>query len=242
MAYERAKSLRNEKPAHQVSLPAYYIARYPVTVTQFRAFVEASGYQPADTESLAGISNHPVVSINWYDALAYCEWLTNQLRAWEGTPESLSSLLRKGWIITLPSEAEWEKAARGADGRIYPWGDDFDPNRANTSETGIGSTTAVGIFPSGASPYGILDMVGNVWEWTRSSWGKAFETPNYSYPYRPDDGREDLQASREVYRILRGGSFYENRRFARTTFRMSSNPSLWRGIIGFRVAVVSCPF
>lgn len=232
----------NEKPAHQVSLPTYYIARYPVTVTQYRAFVEASGYQPADPEGLAGISNHPIVSVNWYDALAYCEWLTNHLRAWEGTPESLSSLLRKGWIVTLPSEAEWEKAARGADGRIYPWGDEFDPNRANTSETGIGNTTAVGSFPGGASWYGLLDMTGNVWEWTRSSWGRALETPDYSYPYRPDDGRENLQVSREIYRILRGGSFYENRRFSRTTFRMSSPPNLWRGIIGFRVAVVPGSF
>lgn len=232
----------NEKPAHQVDLPTYYIARYPVTVAQFRVFVEESGYQPADSESLAGIPNHPVVSVSWYDALAYCEWLTNKLRTCENAPKPLSSVLREGWIVTLPSEAEWEKAARGVDGRTYPWGDEFDPARANTYETGIGSITAVGSFPSGASPYGILDMIGNVWEWTRSSWGRAFQTPDYSYPYRSNDGREDLQASREIYRILRGGSFYENRRFARTTFRMSSDPGLWKAIIGFRVVVSPIAF
>ena len=137
----------------------------------------------------------------------------------------------------MPSEAEWEKAARGLDGRIYPWGNEFDPARANIYETGIGGTTAVGSFPGGASPYGVLDMIGNVWEWTRSSWGRAFQTPDYCYPYTPDDGREDLQASREIHRVLRGGSFYENRRFARAAFRMSSDPGLWRATIGFRVVL-----
>lgn len=223
----------NEKPIHEVSLPTYYLARYPVTVAQFRYFVEDSGYQPVDQESLTGISNHPVVSISWYDALAYCEWLTNKLRSREG---DLESLLRQGWKITLPSEAEWEKAAR-IDGRKFPWGDDFDSSLANIVEAGIGNTTAVGSFPGGASPYGLLDMAGNVWEWTRSVWGGAFDTPNYSYPYDPNDGRENLQASREIYRILRGGSFYENCRLARTTFRMSSAPGSWMATIGFRVAM-----
>ena len=226
----------NEKPAHKIFLPAYYIARYPVTVAQFRAFIEDSGYQPANQDSLTGIPNHPVVSVSWYDALAYCEWLTNKLRSRES---SLEPLLHKGWVITLPSEAEWEKAARGVDGHMFPWGSAFDSAQANTVETGIGNTTAVGSFPGGASPYGLLDMAGNVWEWTRSSWGRAFQTPDYSYPYKPDDGRENLQASREIYRILRGGSFYENHRFIRTAFRMSSDPGFWKDTIGFRVAV--CP-
>jgi formylglycine-generating enzyme required for sulfatase activity len=109
------------------------MARYPVTVAQFRAFVEASGYQPQDGDGLRGLPNHPVVNVIWYDALKYCEWLTDRLRSWEGTPEPLAILLRpEGWWVSIPSEAEWEKAARGTDGRIYPWGDEPDPIRALT--------------------------------------------------------------------------------------------------------------
>jgi formylglycine-generating enzyme required for sulfatase activity len=114
---------KDEQPQHAVNLPRYYIARYPVTVAQFRAFTEESGYQPEDEDSLRGLPNHPVVNMNWYEALKYCEWLTERLREWEGTPEPLATLLRRGsWRVTLPSEAEWEKAARGTDGRIYPRG------------------------------------------------------------------------------------------------------------------------
>ena len=119
----------DEMPQHKLSLPRYYIARYPVTVAQFRAFVDASGYTPEDEDSLHGLLNHPVVNITWYEALKYCQWLTERLREWEGTPEPLASLLRQeGWQVTLPSEAEWEKAARGTDGRLYPWGDDAGPH------------------------------------------------------------------------------------------------------------------
>jgi formylglycine-generating enzyme required for sulfatase activity len=153
----------------KVDLPRYYIARYPVTVAQFRAFVEDSGYQPEDEASLQGLPNHPVVNVSWYEALKYCNWLTKRLREWQGTPEPLATLLcREGWRVSLPSEAEWEKAARGTDGRIYPWGDKPDPERANYDETGINTTSAVGCFLAGASPYGCLDMAGNVWEWTMS--------------------------------------------------------------------------
>ncbi|RMF27034.1 MAG: NACHT domain-containing protein, partial [Chloroflexi bacterium] len=109
---ERARN--NEKPQHEVYLPDYYIARYPVTVAQWRAFLEASGHRPRDEDSLRDPDNHPVRWVSWYEALAYCEWLTETLRRWEGTPEPLRTLLReKGWVVTLPSEAEWEKAARG---------------------------------------------------------------------------------------------------------------------------------
>ena len=140
------------------------MARYPVTVAQFEAFVQASGYKPGNEDCVRGLPNHPVVWVSWHDALAYCEWLTARLREWPETPEPLAHVLRAaGWCVTLPSEAEWEKAARGSDGRRYPWGDDPDPNRANYDETGIGKTSAVGCFPGGVSPHGVEEMSGNVW-------------------------------------------------------------------------------
>jgi formylglycine-generating enzyme required for sulfatase activity len=214
------------KEAHEVDLPAFYMASYPVTVAQFRAFVEASGHTPGNP-----ISNRPVVRVNWNEAVAYCRWLTERLREWEGTPEPLATLLRKeGWLITLPSEAEWEKAARGTDGRRFPWGDEPDPDRANYSDTRIGATSAVGCFPKGASPYGIEDMSGNVWEWTRSVHGE--------YPYDPRDGRENLDAHGD--RALRGGAFYRSHVIIRCASRGRRGPGD-RGVgLGFRV--VASPF
>jgi formylglycine-generating enzyme required for sulfatase activity/energy-coupling factor transporter ATP-binding protein EcfA2 len=187
-----------EVPQHKLELSSYYIARYPVTVAQFQAFVKDSGYEPRDSDSMRGVDNHPVRYVTWYDALEYCSWLTQMLREWEETPEPLVTLLREeGWVITLPSEAEWEKAARGDDGRRYPWGNDPDPNRANYDDTGIGITSAVGCFPGGHSPYGMEDLSGNIFEWTRSL--------DYDYSYDPTDGRENLEAGGS--RVLRGGSF-----------------------------------
>ncbi|MBN1261414.1 MAG: SUMF1/EgtB/PvdO family nonheme iron enzyme, partial [Anaerolineae bacterium] len=139
-----------ETPQQQRELPLYYIARYPVTAAQFRCFVQESGYKPATERSLRGVDTHPVVAVTWDDALAYCRWLTKVLRAWKGTPAPLAGLLRaQGWCITLPSELQWEKAARGpASGsnsrRHFPWGDTPDANRANYWDTGIEGTSAVG--------------------------------------------------------------------------------------------------
>ncbi|MCP4543644.1 MAG: SUMF1/EgtB/PvdO family nonheme iron enzyme [Chloroflexi bacterium] len=252
----------DEQPQHPVELPAYYIARYPVTVAQFDAFVNAGGYQEAGywTEAAAvgfwdavkfkgpyddeprdrpvdygepfNLSNYPVVGVTWYEALAYCRWLTEQLRESAQTESVMMRLLKDGWKVTLASEAEWEKAARGSDGRVYPWGQDADLNRANYSDTGIETTSAVGCFPGGGSPYGIEDLSGNVWEWTRSHWGK-------DYPYDPADGRENLAAGVNVSRVLRGGSFADSNRDVRCAYRYYNLPRLRSWYYGFRLVVVS---
>jgi formylglycine-generating enzyme required for sulfatase activity len=230
-----------EKPQHPVTLPTYYMARYPVTVAQFRAFMETRGYQPQDEDSLRGPANSPVVHVTWNEALEYCDWLTERLQGWEGTPEPLSTLLRQeGWRVSLPSEAEWEKAARGTDGRIYPWGDEPDPERANYGETGIQARSAVGCFPSGASPYGVEEVSGNVWEWTRSLWGTSFSRPDFKYPYGPDDGRENRDASRRTLRVLRGGAFDFSHWVVRCAYRVRDLPDGRGSRIGFRVGVLPC--
>lgn len=220
-------------------LPRYYIARYPVTVAQFRAFVEDSGYQPGDEDSLQGLPNRPVVHVGWYEALKYCNWLTERLREWRGVPEPLATLLcREGWRVSLPSEAEWEKAARGTDGRIYPWGDKPDPEWANYDETGINTTSAVGCFPGGDLPYGCLDMAGNVWEWTRSLWGTDWQEPKFKYRYDLKDGREDLEAPDNVLRVLRGSAFWYDHRDVRCAFRDRYLPNYQHRSFGFRVVLL----
>jgi formylglycine-generating enzyme required for sulfatase activity len=228
------QAYEDEWPQHEITLPHYYIARYPVTVAQFLAFVEATGHQPENEGSLRGIANHPAVWLGWLDALTYCDWLTGRLRAWDGTPEPLATLLRReGWCVTLPSEPEWEKAARGTDGRLYPWGNDPDPNRANHGGTGILGTSAVGCFPTGASPYGVEEMSGNVWEWTRSVWAP--------YPYPTDkaglQAREYLQAREGVRRVRRGGAFFSSPRSVRCAVRLGSGPYPHGGGMGCRPVV-----
>jgi len=217
-----------------VELGEYYIARYPVTVAQFKAFVDSSKYKPQDPSSLGGLPNHPVVNVTWYDALAYCDWLTTQLPNLPHLPAELC----RGWRVTLPSEAEWERAARGTDGRIYPWGNEFDPNKANVDVTGIGGTSAVGCFPAGVSPEGLLDASGNVWEWTRSLWGKDSSEPEFTYPYSDRlQERENLKAGREIRRVLRGGSWNNESRSARCAYRYGFNPDLRGYYRGFRVSL-----
>jgi formylglycine-generating enzyme required for sulfatase activity len=251
-----------EKPQHEVDLPEYWMAKYPVTVAQFRAFVETTKYD-FDKWGNNQVSTHPVVSVTWYDALEYTKWLDGELRkvakgkVTAGEKDLLWQGIAEGKLqVTLPSEAEWEKAARGGSPllvgrvpvrvegqggkvRIYPWGDDFDPEKANTSPTKIGDTSSVGCFP--AWGHGLYDMSGNVWEWTRSI-SATIEDSNIKdilYPYKSNDGLEDLSKPREHLRGLRGGSFSYPSDVARCAYRYWFNPDLRHWCYGFRVVVSS---
>jgi formylglycine-generating enzyme required for sulfatase activity len=224
----------DEIPQHEIFLPRYYIARFPVTGAQFRAFVHDTGHRPENEGSMYGPPNHPVVWLGWLDALKYGQWLTERLRGWEGTPEPLATLLRQaGGCVTLPNEPEWEKAARGTDGGIYPWGNDPDNNRANFGGTGLLTTSPVGCFPGGVSPYGVEDMSGNVWEWTRSVWG------TYPYPTDPEGiaAREYLEVREGVRRVRRGGSFFSSPRSVRCAVRLGSGPYPHGGGMSGRVVI-----
>jgi len=272
----------------------FWMARHAVTVAQFNLFVESGGYRqeqwwteaiqaglwkngkiasrfwdqaaselreewrerPGDSGPRFTPPNHPVVNVNWYEAMAFCRWLGKQIK------------LPKGLRLGLPSEAEWEKAARGGeqilqpalvrslangliepgesdrirneqDTRQYPWGDAFDANLANCHETQIQATSAAGCFARQPSPCGAEDMAGNVWEWTRSLWGKEAK-PQFRYPYDRLEDREDLSASKEVARVLRGGAWNRGSVFARCADRGWYSPVGRYDFFGFRL--VASPF
>ena len=217
-------------PQHEVMLPDFKIGRYPVTNSQYRQFVEATkrewdsedGWRP-------DCANCPAVGMTWHDARDYCAWLTEVWRK--------NGQIKADEAVRLPSEAEWEKAARGTDGRQYPWEDKWDETRCNTSESGIGRTCAVGMYPDGASPFGVLDLAGNVWEWTSSLWGKDPWDPAFKYPYDPADGRENVGAGDEILRVLRGGSWFDDQDGARCAYRCRNDPDYRFDDYGFRVVV-----
>jgi len=197
----------DEKPVHNVYLDDFYIDIYEVTNNLYKACVQSEKCQPpADinfyTNSRYG--DHPVVFVNWHMASNYCDW--------------------RG--ARLPTEAEWEKAARGLDKRIYAWGNDFNPDISNVFLSGLGGTNAVGIYELGKSPYGVYDMTGNVGEWTSS----LYQT----YPYNSEDGREDQFSSDQ--RVIRGGSFGNSDFDTRTVSRFSEDSSKADRTIGFRCA------
>lgn len=225
-----------ECPQHTLYLFDYAMARTPVTNAQYAVFLRATRHRPPPHWKLLlffkkrwppiGRKGYPVVNVSWYDALAYCEWLSEVT----------------GRSYRLPSEAEWEKAARGSGGRIYPWGDEWHAERCNISDGSEKKhTTPVDAFPQGASPYGLLDMVGNVWEWTRSLWGVNLSRPEFKYPYDPADGRENMMAGTAVRRVLRGVSFFNHRQVARCASRYRYSPRNRYVSVGFRVAISPLP-
>jgi formylglycine-generating enzyme required for sulfatase activity len=247
MGSERYDRYEDERPLHPVKLGEYYVARYPVTNAQYRAFVEATGYDPSQHWGAADppleLCQHPVVHVSWHDARAYASWLTERLRERDDLSAELAARLRdEGWVVRLPTEAEWEKAARGDDAWEYPWisgfedgqelplAEVFDPEYCNAQETRIRTTSTVGMFPGGASPYGVQDMSGNAWEWCRSVLRE--------YPYCADDGRENVEGmGLDDVRVVRGGSWADDRISARCAYREFNSPDGRANNIGFRVVI-----
>jgi len=228
-------ALRDEVPQQQISLQAFFVQKYETTVEQYRACVDDRGCHPGDPNALSGARNLPIRYVTWHDAMEYCAWLDSALRASSGTPGTLAAALRGSrdglqWHVRLPTEAEWEKAARGTDGRTYPWGDGLDASKANYGGKHEGPEP-VGSY-KGASPYGLLDIAGNVWEWTLSRYEK--------YPYRQSDGREDTKTIKNnLTRVIRGGSFQTTD--VRAARRNWGNEDERTNFTGFRIALAPAP-
>jgi formylglycine-generating enzyme required for sulfatase activity len=244
-------------------MTSFEIAPYTVTNAQYKLFMDNNGYdaeaswwdefgqawlqrdddtltdvwhvrqrknkkQPAFWGNpLLGIArpNHPVVGISWYEAMAFCRWLTQNTAY---NPE--------GHIYLLPSEMEWEYAARGTAGRSYPWGEEepttewanyMAPDSNDFSRGPYGATAAVGCFPRDCTPEGVYDLVGNIWEWTQSL--------AYPYPYLPDDGREATLVPYEAGIIFRGACWGDAMVFSPLPQRVSRNPDVALQVLGFRL-------
>ncbi|MBN1642352.1 MAG: SUMF1/EgtB/PvdO family nonheme iron enzyme [Anaerolineae bacterium] len=211
-------NFEDELYMHEVQVSAFYIDVAPVTNRQYQAFVAATGYRTeAERKSeantwrtvyTAGKDDHPVVWMSWNDAAAYCEWAGKR----------------------LPTEAEWEKAARGADARLWPWGNNWDNARLNMAEGGRKTTTPVGSFPTGASPYGAVDMAGNVWEWVADWYSYGYyqtEAGRSADPQGPPSGED---------RVLRGGGYNNGVWDVRTANRHKGGASGYAPDHGFRCA------
>jgi formylglycine-generating enzyme required for sulfatase activity len=223
MAYgnERWSSARRQG---EVTLPLYYMARHEVTVAQFRAFVDITSYTVAG-DAWRGRADHPVTQINWTDALNYARWLQGILLDSDRTPAEIRERLSAGWQLTLPSEAEWEKAARGTDGRVFPWG--WQPQRGY-AQFDASDTVPAGSLNCIRCAHGLQDMAGNVWELTRS--------PMQPYPWNPSDNFEDLDS--EALWVMRGGSYSDPVNNIRAAVRGGVDPGARRANIGFRLALV----
>jgi len=206
-----------EVPQHIVEIPYdYWMARFPVTNEQYNQFIlPVKARHPVD--KWEKIKDHPVTNVNWNHAMSYCAWLNDEF----------GQKLLDEYIFRLPTEAEWEKAARGTDGYEYPWGNAFDSTRSNFANFSQTTTPVMQFSPRGNSTYGCADMVGNVWEWCHSLYRP--------YPYKLNDGREEEIAVGA--RIVRGGSFGNDKTVARCAFRNFSQPENLGNDIGFRVVL-----
>jgi formylglycine-generating enzyme required for sulfatase activity len=212
----------NHQPQHQMEVADFYLDRWPVTNAEYKKFVDATGHHVPNYEVSwcetkgynwdpqtcmypEGTADHPVVLITWDDAMAYAAWSRKR----------------------LPTEAEWERAARGPKGWRHPWGNEFISGRCNSREADLKGTSPVGYFsPDGDTLEGLIDMVGNVWEWTNSLF--------HSYPYNPNDGRESREAI--GFRVLRGGSWVNDASVANCLSRLDGDFQFYNNV-GFRCAV-----
>jgi formylglycine-generating enzyme required for sulfatase activity len=218
-----------EGPRHKAQVDAFWIDRTEVTNAQYRRCVDAKVCSSPRSSSSktresyydnAEFNDYPVVYVTWDQAREYAQWVGGR----------------------LPTEAEWEYAARGTDGRDFPWGNEPPDERRCNFDGNVGDITPVGQYsPQGDSPYGCADMAGNVWEWTSSLWGKERGKPDYGYPYDPDDGREDESASADVLRVVRGGSFIDGAAILRCSIRNGGYPDDGTYDAGFRVVAAPDP-
>lgn len=202
----------NEKPEHQVSLSQYEISKYEVTFDQYDYFCDDTGR--AEPESMAvGRGKHPVINISWEDANAFCAWLSGKTT---------------GKTFSLPTEAQWEKAARGTEKFKYPWGNDSPTCDLANYNNCIGTATAeVGSYPDGGSPYGVFDMAGNVWEWCKDWYdGNYYNISGHNDPQGPVSGTS---------RVVRGGCYSSNANNIRTAERSNHDPQRSFQYIGFRI-------
>ncbi len=220
LSHESEYSAKTQNKRHIADVDEFEIGQYPVTNAEYQCFIRARGYAAPEHwrngKVPPGQENHPVVNVSWHDGRQYCEWLSSV----------------SGKAVRLPTEAEWEKAARWDKVKkiscVYPWDDGWDQDRCNTWEAGPHETTPVGIYPDGASPSGLLDAAGNVWEWCQSK--------KVDYPYRSYDRREELLGG--AARVVRGGSWSSIQLGARCASRLlSAGPDSRAGNIGFRVVV-----
>jgi formylglycine-generating enzyme required for sulfatase activity len=218
----------------KLKLGQFEISRYPVTYKQFQVFIDdPEGI--GDERWFAGLTdvenerqpdeqafqfdNHPRENVSWYQAVAFCRWFSWRL----GGEYALDRIDQ--WKVRLPTEFEWERAARGSDRRIYPYGDEFDASKANTYETGIDRTSAVGIFPHGSSPDGVMDMSGNVWDWCLKT------RPGLGHKQYSDDLSVILKGAMS----LRGGSWYNNENFSSSFYRFNTEATISSFDVGFRM-------
>jgi formylglycine-generating enzyme required for sulfatase activity len=207
----------DEKPQRRIYLDGYWMYKHEVTVEQYRRFCAEMGRSMPTEPRWGWREDHPIVNVTWYDAMAYCKWAG----------------------VRLPTGAEWEKAARGTDGRLWPWGNEWDGSRCKGVESGIRATTSVGAYPSGVSPYGVMDVAGNVWEWCLDEYDAKFYAKG---PERnPICGGSISSVTSNITnvkaaRVLRGGSWANTPFNLRVANRSYSQPSYTYFNVGFRCA------
>lgn len=213
-----------ESPRHEVFMPEFRMGKTPVTNAQFEEFVRDMHRSAApelgwDGQKVpAGAENLPVAGVTFYEAVAYCEWLSN----------------KTGRKYSLPNEAQWEKACRGGTNFIYPWGDEVDLERSNHGQSSI---SVVDFHPE-QNEYGVFDMVGNVRQWTCTVWGEKRIAPDarYAYPYK-EDGRNDINASKQLRRVVRGSAMKDDAKWLRCSARSGQVPDDAGTRISFRVVL-----